>query len=242
MNRFSRVARIVLIALVVVLGGSGLENVPATLAAQAAAPPVIEVGAGPIGEPSLRLVGKLLYEPERIALFGYLTAATNLGPDLLFTGAPRDAAAARFTYTAEITVAEPATRGDVRSVVGDGELRVYFDDVGADWSDPASFADGEEVAALSLVLRETLQRQDPAVGVVVGDGQLTQERAGEFSLGDADLRFGNPGIASRLRYTGALMVGEGDSPGAAASFLGTITVTAREARPVRLGVSGEPTS
>ena len=73
----------------------------------------------------------------------------------------------------------------------------------ASWDDPGSFAAGEPVAEYSIRLLDTLQRQAPGVGVLVGDGQLTQETAAEFSLDGERYRFGVVGIAQRLRYVGS---------------------------------------
>jgi hypothetical protein len=203
---------------------------------EASAP--LEVGAGPVGEPSLRLVGRALYEPERVMLIGYLTAATNL--DVMPAAAPA-VANARFTFTGEVTIADRSVRADVRTVAGDGVLRIYLGDGAADWADPASFAAGEVVAEYRLSLRESLQRQDPAVGVVVGDGRLVQQLAAMFALEEEELRFGQSGIASRLRYTGALTAEDSGSVGGTASFLGTVVVTGRAASPVPLGPSAEAT-
>jgi hypothetical protein len=214
-------------------------SIAATPAHQEAPPPPIEAGAGPIGEPSLRFVGRVAYGPERLQLIGYLTGGTNLAPVLSADATPPGLETARFTFTADLGDLEQATRADVRAITGSGELRVYLDDGGADWSDPATFADGEPVATFSIALAEALQRQAPTIGVVVGDGALIQDEAGEFSLAGTAYRFGNAGITSRLRYTGALIDDTSGQGAPMASVVGTVIVTDREARPIPLG-SGVP--
>ena len=61
--------------------------------------------------------------------------------------------------------------------------------------------------SMSIRLLDTLHRQAPGVGVLVGDGQLTQETAAEFSLDGERYRFGAVGIAQRLRYVGSPLGG-----------------------------------
>jgi hypothetical protein len=235
MTRLRNVIAIVLPALLLISG-----IVPAA-ARQEALPP-IEVGAGPIGEPSLRFVGRVVYAPERMQLVGYLTGGTNLAP-LLSTGdGPPDLATARFTFSAEIADLEQTNRADLRTIGGVGELRIYLDTGGADWDDPATFADGELVATYTVRLAEALQRQAPTIGVVVGDAEMTQDEAGEFSLDGTAYRFGDAGIASRLRYTGALIGDEADQRPALASVVGTVIVTDRAARAVPLGANAAPGS
>ena len=174
----------------------------------------IEVGAGPIREQSLGFVGRNVYSGESVELFGYLTGVIGLERDLLFTAA--DAAArpaletARFTYAGSVVIASRNDRADVTTTSGDGVLRIYLqenDAAGATWDDPRSFAGGEPVAEYSLRLLDTLQRQAPDVGVLVGDGQLNQETAAEFSLDGQPYRFGAVGIAQRLRYVGSPLGG-----------------------------------
>lgn len=224
------------IMIVIVIHALAIAAGPLPAAArQGEPPPPIEVGAGPIGEPSLRFVGRVVYGAERLQLFGYLTAGTNLGPLLFTENVSGGSAAARFTLVAEIGRLEQSNRADVRVVDGSGTLRVFLDDGGADWDNPLSFADGQPVAVFSVNVSEALQRQDPTVGVVVGDGTLLQKETGEFLLAGVAYRFGAMGIASRLRYTGALAGDPAGTGGMQSSIVGTLTVTDREARPVPLG-------
>ena len=212
------------------------------LARQDSALPPIEVGAGPIGEPSVLYAGRVRSTADRLQLIGYVTGGTNLAPLLSIGEGDPGPGAARFTFTAEIADLDRANRADVRTLSGTGEFRIYLDDGGADWSDLATFADGELVATYSISLSETLQRQDPSIGVVVGDGVLTQDSAGEFSLADTAYRFGAQGIAARLRYTGALIAGPSSQDEDLASVIGAIFVTDRPARPIPLGSSSDSSS
>ncbi|MFN8593368.1 MAG: hypothetical protein U0031_18075 [Thermomicrobiales bacterium] len=201
--------------------------------------PPVEVGAGPIGEPSLRLIGRLAYLPDRVEMYGFLTAATNLDVTALFTDAQPSVVSARFTFRAELTVDNRETRADVRMLESTGTLEIYQNEGGATWENLESFASGQSVARYSMSLRETLQRQDPTIGVVVGDAALTQEDAAPFVAGGGDLRFGDAGIVSRLRYTGALLAGQ-DSNTSEATVVGFTYVTEREAVPVQMGATTTP--
>jgi hypothetical protein len=202
----------------------------------------VEAGAGPIREQSLGFTGRNVYSGESVELFGYLTAVIGLERDLLFTDA--DVApspeTARFTYAGSVPIASRTDRADVTTTDAEGVLRIYLqvnDAAGASWDDPGSFATGEPVAEYAIRLVDTLQRQAPGVGVLVGDGQLTQETATEFSLDGERYRFGAVGIAQRLRYLGSPL-GDTASPGAlAVGLTGSSSVLAREAIAVNVGAS-----
>ena len=142
----------------------------------------VEIGAGPVREQALAFTGRHLYSRDSVELFGYLTAVIGLERDLLFTDAstPPSPRTARFTYAGSVSIASRADLADVTTTGGDGVMRIFFNDAaGASWDDPGSFAAGEPVAEYAIQLRDTLQRQAPGVGVLVGDGQLTQETAAE---------------------------------------------------------------
>src|SRR5688572_9817983 len=156
-------------------------------------PAPIEVGAGPVREQALALTGRNVYSEESVALFGYLTAVIGLERTLLFADAAERPSPerARFTDAGSVAIASRTDRADVTTIAGDGALRIYLHDAaGASWDDPASFAAGEPVAEFSIRLVETLHRQAPGVGVLVGDGQITQESAAELSLDGEPYRFG----------------------------------------------------
>jgi hypothetical protein len=226
------------LALAVVLAGWTAAAAMRPVRSQDAATAPVEVGAGPVGEPALRLVGRTLYRPDSVEVFGYVTAVIGLDDTLLFTAAPPAVQTARFTYAGDIAIDSVADRGDVTEIAGTGVMRIYLDDdAGASWDDAASFADGEPVAEFSILLRDTLQRQAPGVGVVIGDEQLAQAVAGEFSFAGETYRFGNVGIAQRLRSVGALIGAADDRQPVAVSLTATAAVTARETNPVRLGAS-----
>ena len=171
-----------------------------------------------------------------------LTAAIGLERSLLFTDA--DAApspqTARFTYAGSVTIGSRTNRADVTTFTGDGVLRIYLQvhDAaagGASWDDPGSFAVGEPVAEYSIRLLDTLQRQAPGVGVLVGDGELAQETAAEFSLDGERYHFGAVGIAQRLRYVGSQLGGNA-SPGIlAVGLTGSASVLGHEVIAINVG-------
>jgi hypothetical protein len=232
------VAPLLAVALAIVLPLWLLATATLSLARQEDDLAPIEVAAGPVREQSLGFTGRNRYSSESVELFGYLTAVIGLERSLLFTDA--DAApspqTARFTYAGSVAIASRTDRGDVTTIGGDGVLRIYLDDAaGASWDDPGSFADGEPVAELSIRLLDTLHRQAPGVGVLVGDGQLTQETAAELSLDGERYRFGVVGIAQRLRYVGSPLAGDAEPGILTVGLTGSASVVAREAIAVNVG-------
>ena len=201
----------------------------------------IEVAAGPVREQSLGFTGRNRYSSESVELFGYLTAVIGLERSLLFTDAAVSPSpqTARFTYAGSVAIASRTDRGDVTTTGGDGVLRIYLHDAeaGASWDDPGSFANGELVAELSISLLDTLHRQAPGVGVLVGDGQLTQETAAEISLDGERYRFGAVGIAQRLRYVGSPLAGDAEPGIQTVGLTGSASVVAREAIAVNVGAA-----
>lgn len=164
-----------------------------------------EVGAGPPGDTSLRLVGRADLGPDSVRLYGYIAGVIGLGRGAVYGTEEPAESTARFTWTADLPTVAREVRGDVTTFAGDGALSIHLDPAGgASWDDPASFSRGDTLAVYTLSLATAVQRQSPDLGVVVGDGTLTQERAEEFSLDDEPFRLGHPGASLRLRFTGAL--------------------------------------
>ena len=207
------------------------------VAHQEASPVPVEVGSGPIREPSLEFTGRNIYHPDTVEMVGYLTSVIGLDATLLFTEDDPSERTARFTYAANVAVSSRTDRGDVTAFEGEGVLQIFLDDGGASWDDPPSFADGQPVAELSIRLRDTLHRQAPGVGVLVGDSALSQATAVEFTMDGEVYRFGDAGIEQRLRYVGALLEGATEPPSFAVSLTGNASVAVREAIPVNVGQS-----
>src|SRR3954452_14425536 len=186
-----------LLALTIALPLWLVASAPRSLARQDDLAPV-EIGAGPVREQALGFTGRHLYSGDSVELFGYLTAVIGLERDLLFTdvSVPPSPQIARFTYAGTVSIASQAERADVTTTSGDGTLRIYLqaNGAGASWDDSGSFAPGEPVAEYAIHLLDTLQRQAPGVGVLVGDGQLTQQTATELSLDGERYRFGAVGL------------------------------------------------
>jgi hypothetical protein len=205
------------------------------------APAPVEVGAGPPGDRAFALVGRNVYQPDGVQLYGYLNAVLGLDPSLLFLEGIRSVTNARFTYRGDVPNAETAVHADVIAVNGIGAFRIYLDaDGGAAWDDPASFAAGQVVAEFTLDLRDSVQRQAPGVGVAVGDARLTQDVAGEFSFNGETYRFGDAGIAQRMRAVGAVIGGEPAQP-LMTGLSGSSSVVRRVTTAVALAGPGTPT-
>ncbi|MGH2615793.1 MAG: hypothetical protein ACRDJC_11175 [Thermomicrobiales bacterium] len=230
------VAPLVVLAIALALGILSDSPLAAARQEDPLAPP--EIGAGPVRERSLAFVGRTVYADGSAALYGYFTAVIGLDSALLFTDASPSAETARFTYVGDVSLSSSVNRGDVTMFDGDGTMRIYFDDdAGASWDDPGSFADGEPVAEFEIRMHDTLQRQAPGVGVVVGDSRLGQSAAAELDFDGKRFRFGQSGIEGRLRYVGALVNGGANAQASnlVASLTGSVAVVAREAIPVPMG-------
>ena len=239
MTRASRAAATVLVVSLLFGAGFCTSQTTASLLRQDAT--AVEIGAGPVAEPSLRVVGRAVYQPNGVDLFGYLSDVIGLDSAALFTEATPSVSSARFTYVGQVTNPVASVSGDVTAIAGDGVLRVYFDgDAGATWGDPDSFGAGLPIADFSLRLRDSTQRQAPAVGVVVGDDRLVQTAGDDFSLDGQSYRFGQTGIEQRLRVVGALMSGAVAGQSMPVSVTGFTSVTKRPSQPVRLGVAATP--
>ena len=196
----------------------------------------VEVGSGPVRERALGITGRNVYGRDTVEMFGYLTSIIGLDPTLLFTETPPSESSARFTYAGSVPVTSRSNRGDITTLASEGVLLIFLDDAaGASWDDPPSFGDGQPVAELSIRLRETLHRQAPGVGVLVGDGDLAQEMAAEFALEGEQYRFGDEAIEQRLQYVGALQNSTAEPPSFVVSLTGAVSVVVREAIPVNVG-------
>ncbi len=187
-----------------------------------------------MGDRGFSATGRAVYQASGVTFFGYLSQINSLDPSLLSAGAPITEQNALFTYSAELANPTQENRGDVTMFSGEGVFRIFLQEQPSlSWSDPGSFAAGQQVAEFSAALHDTLQRQAPDVGVVVGDDALTQTVAGEFSLAGQRYRFGQVGIGQRFRTVGAL-IGDAAQPGTVA-LTGAAGVTARESIAIRLG-------
>jgi hypothetical protein len=226
-------------SLVIVAAFVAADGQALSLARQEA--PASEVGSGPPGERSLALDGRSLQRAGTIEVYGYATAIVGLDAALLSTGSALSADTARFTFQGEVEITDTSRQGDVETTRGSGSLRLYFvDTAGASWDAPASFASGQPVASWSLQMTEATQRQAPGVGVVVGDGQMTQTDAGEFTAGGDTYRLGKAGIGQRLRLVGALLGSDSGDATRAVAWTGTVTVTETVVQPVQLGQAATP--
>jgi hypothetical protein len=186
------------------------------------------------------LVGRTVQTPEQLQLFGYINQASGLTLQDLFADDTDQVGAARITFSADVALQPATNRADTTSYAGEGTLRVYLAaDGGASWDNPATFSAGDLLAEYDLTLRETLQRQAPQVGVLVGDGVLSQATANSFTLDETTYRFGAEGLGQRLRYTGALTP-ESAAPTLSAVVTGHADVTSRDVTVVHLGQNTAP--
>lgn len=159
-----------------------------------------QVAAGPAGTTAFEMVCRITQTGENFDGLGYLTAIAGLNSDALFSDPnTRDETHAMFLATAHGKLVGRSVDGVVHALDIDGDLAVYYaSSAGASWSQPASFARGDQVAKYSLNLQDVLTVILPATGLPTLNGQSQQLKA----VSVQGRRFGRKGQALRFNATG----------------------------------------
>lgn len=192
--------------------------------AAAAAP---QVGVAPFGRNAFEYVGRIDQDGESFTSYGYLTYLDGMSPTDLYTQplTPTETTA-RFTFSATATMSSRAVISNVFSLDADGELTIYFQESGgASFTDPASFAQGTPVAVNSVRFHNVLTVIGPNTGLANGIGELTQNTAGQFTLGATTYQFGQGGMQQRSSFNGFGIRSEPLIPRAAIVVAGDSMVT-----------------
>lgn len=136
--------------------------------------------------------------------FGYFNHIAGLDDDELFWhGHPQTEAAARFTLLAKTILDARHELGNLIVTGARGELTIYFNHtLGGNFKDPASFAQGEKIAAFTLRFHNVLNVQAPNTGIANATVDLVQLRAKIFTLKGDELRLGRRGLAAKLVASG----------------------------------------
>jgi hypothetical protein len=206
--------------------GIGLGAVPAEVDA---ATGTREVGA-PSGRLSAtRLVGKIDQNGGNFLAYGFLTVVDGLDQAQLFStvGDPLSESAARFTFQATASLVQREVIDDSVFVVDVvGTLTHYYQaSPASSFSDPSSFAQGQQIATSSLRLQDVLSTIATNEGIPTIEGPIRQLTARRFTLGGQRLRFGHPKLATRLFATGRATRTDPVAPVVKLSIAGSTVVT-----------------
>jgi hypothetical protein len=182
-----------------------------------------QVAAGPAGTTVFEMVCRITQAGDSFDGHGYLTAIAGLDSSTLFSDPDsRDEAHALFVATANGELVGRSVDGVVHALDIDGELAIYYSGTaGAAWSDPASFAHGDQVAKYSLNLQDVLTvilpLPLPPTGVPTLYGESQQTKAASVR----GRRFGKKGQALRFNATG---IGTRSDTGPIDAAVATLTI------------------
>src|SRR5262249_32850332 len=93
--------------------------------------------------------------------------------------------------------------GPIITTAAPGELTIYFHDTpNADFTDPASFTQGQPIAVFALRYRNILVVQAPDEGLSTALADLEQRSAEAFTLEGRQHHLGHQGLQARIEATG----------------------------------------
>jgi len=213
-------ARAALAALLVAL-------VPAAVATQS--PSVLGSSRG--GDSALEYIGIIQQSGPQFAAVGYLTHLKGLLPSQLFTGPVVSEATAKFTFSASAGITNHAQVGSTVSIGAPGQLSIYFNPAGgANFSTPASFAQGTLIAAINLRFFNVLSVIAPDLGVSAGSAHGWQGAVASFVLDGQTYRIGGLGLTHDLTLFGKGVRTDPSTPASTTEFAAS-SVTTRQPPP-----------
>ena len=164
-----------------------------TLSANALAGQGASVGVVPNGQSAFEFVSRANQDGSNVTHFGYLTRLAGLNDSDLFSDPEnRTEATARFTFVAQTSLSSRQELGNLIVTAAPGTATFYFHETpGADFDDPDSFADGQEVATFSMRFHNVLNVQKTDEGISSAAIELSQQTVGSFQLNDRPFRFGH---------------------------------------------------
>jgi len=190
-----------------------------------------EIGSAPTAQNSLALVGTAEQDGVSLTLFGYVTHAAGLDDALLFGQGTdpfqeRSEATARLTFFASATITSRAVHENLFTTLATGEVTFHFSEepTGADFGEPRSFSEGEEVASFRATLQNVINVQRPNEAVETTTGEMTQTGADTFMLEGDRYRLGAGDNAYRVILTGQGTRTEPTIPRSTVVFAGTASL------------------
>jgi hypothetical protein len=150
--------------------------------------PTTEVGVGVPGQNAIELVGTIDQLMFTLTAYGYVTHIDGIPDELLFAEGTnplmRDASNARFTFHGAGSSIGRAIHENIFASPVEASLQFYFNEtpVGASFDTPASFISGDPIAEVTERLYSVLNVQEPNIGVLMVQGDSTQDTATPFTL------------------------------------------------------------
>lgn len=164
--------------------------------------------AGDSGEERLEFIARIDQNGPEFVIYGYVTAANEIPAERLFAeGTPpaeRGPQAARVTFYGTASITARSIIENIFNVSSRGSVTFYYQEQGADFADPASFQQGEQVAVTDISFQNVITVTAPNTGISNGTGTMTFTDIEEFSSGGEEYELA--GEDERQRVT---MVGSG---------------------------------
>jgi hypothetical protein len=202
MKRFHGVPLLAAFVIAVVLAIVVFLRTPMAAPAQA----VNEVGVAAAGRNAIEFTGHIDQEGTHFTAYGYLTHIAGITTTLLYTDnnpLTSTAATARFTFSGTAELTSRSVVSNVFTIIAEGNLTYYFNENGgADFADPASFAEGIPIAAGDIRIQNILTVIGPNVGMTNGNIAFDQNSTAPFTLEGNQYRLGRNGLQERLEFTG----------------------------------------
>lgn len=161
------------------------------------------VGTAPTGKIDYEFVGRIDQDGLNFVSYGYLTYADGLPNSVLFSDPINHSeTTARITYYATATLTARSVISTVTELNALGATTFYFDTGGADFNDPASFANGTAIGSSTQRSQNIVNVQSPNTAIATNFGELVQLAAGTFTYGGQTYTFGRVGSQQRSFFTG----------------------------------------
>ena len=189
---------VVALTLVAVIGVAGV----------AAQGPGTEVGVGVPGQNAIELVGTIDQLLFTLTAYGYVTHIDGIPDELLFAEGTnplmRDAANARLTFHGTGNSVGRAIHENIFASPVEATLQFYFNEtpVGASFDSPVSFMSGDAIASLTERLYSVLNVQEPNIGVLMVEGDTTQDTVAPFTLQGETYTLGHEGLMQHFTLFG----------------------------------------
>lgn len=185
------------------------------------------VGDAPDGANALEFIARSDQDGMTVTHYGYLTHISDLPDEALYSNpGVRTEATARFTFSATTKLTARHLLGNIIATAAVGKLTIYFNQAPwADFTNPASFTNGQPIATFSVRFQNILNVQSPDLGESTAVADLTQLQARSFTLDGRNHRLGQPALVARLFATGRGTRTQVDPPKSSFLLAGNITVT-----------------
>jgi len=173
----------------------------------------------------LQFVAQIDQVGDTLTGYGYLTSVAGLALEqIYFSGPVRDQTTARFTFFSTAKVASIQTQDTLIVAIANGHVDFFLRAApGANFDQPASFAQGERIAADEASLQNVLNVTAPGIGVTTVFADLHRTAAQDFHLDGTRYRLGRTGLRSRLVAPGKSRRIEPVAPTSVEVIAGNIT-------------------